>query len=899
MNILIAWLKNKNKLNVEIFFFLIALIGFFFILPPTLDYGDHASYGLIFQENLTRYLEQKDSYRGDFDDFVKEQYKAFHRDKLATYDALETYGLDKNVDLGWILNPNYYSVYIFSRLSTLGIFYLFLGKLNVEMAEMIFSFLVFVFTYIYAYKFGKLLVNRYFGITLAVVSISNVYFNQLVRSTMNPFNVVYPLLIFSSLYYLLLAHRVSKKIRLTPLIGLSVSLGLSFLNGYPSTNVLLIGLLVIAFFILTINIKIFKNKEYKLLPFYQYGKILSIAFLLILLVSALWSNLLGKSIFFGLNSILHDRIWGQILRGDIVSNELYKFELWQAPYIIKNTLQVLSIGSSALVGPHEPSFLLGMSFFNIIESMMFVLGTFFILRGIFSKRLENHLLFLFFVFFLYRLVGNSANYLVVGRYTYDFYFITVFFVAYGIYRLLNFSYRRTSKYRSVFLYVILFVSLLLNIKTFNMDFVWRYDENLRQMFGLYEVRELYRNEISKDNNLLIIDYNRSNGYLYHMDLISLLDKKIDYEIYGKFFNDSVINSLDSFKAYLRKSYYKNVYVVVPVGVSRWGGAVMFETVYNFHQNTAKFSNFFSPYSPYKTISNRRGIPKFWIYKFSNNHNYYTINLDEKAKDNYVIKFNGKERVDFLDFPGSVSDAEIQFGDKDILKLDFNSFSFDRFHFSFDEKSVIDIYNNFNFQEKISNIIESDIIIEPPEERDGVQINFLSPQKLPSQVVFAYQIGYPIKKVYYNVPFVFYNDQLLSNEFSVSYKTRKELPWNLLETKRSNGNTRYLDFDFYLMFGAYPRVYPHTYFNFFNMIYPEMEKNLYFQYKIASVYPLSVRPYSSYRLPDNTMNFLKFEVDTSEYRKFKELVNKEITLTLHFKKLQKEGTYQTLAVGTKL
>ena len=258
MNILVD--RFKSKLSVEILFFLIALIGFFFILPPTLNYGDHASYGLIFQENLIKYIEQKD-YPGDFDDFVKERYRSFHSDKLVAPDVLDSYGLDKNVDLGWILNPNYYSVYIFSRLSTLGIFYLFLGKLNVEMGEMIFSFLVFVLTYIYAYKFGKLLINRYFGIALAVVAISNVYFNQLVRSTMNPFNVVYPLLIFSSLYYLLSVHRVSKKIKLTPLIGLSVSLGISFLNGYPSTNVLLLGLLAIVFFILIINIKIFKNKE--------------------------------------------------------------------------------------------------------------------------------------------------------------------------------------------------------------------------------------------------------------------------------------------------------------------------------------------------------------------------------------------------------------------------------------------------------------------------------------------------------------------------------------------------------------------------------------------------------------------------------------------------------------
>ncbi len=53
------------------------------------------------------------------------------------------------------------------------------------------------------------------------------------------------------------------------------------------------------------------------------------------------------------------------------------------------------------------------------------------------------------------------------------------------------------------------------------------------------------------NNFLIYDYKLANGYEYHIDIITLLENKTDYEVLDVFFNDANVNSLASFNDYLK------------------------------------------------------------------------------------------------------------------------------------------------------------------------------------------------------------------------------------------------------------------------------------------------------------------------------------------------------------
>lgn len=881
--------------RIEVVFFLIALVGFFLIYPPTFNFGDHASWGLIFQKNLVNYVSHYNSIAGSFSDYFREVYKSFHLDKLPRPDALETYGLDSKAEVAWILNPNYYSVYILSRLTTLVIYFLSLGMLNVEASEFVFSIIAFFFTFIYAYKFGKLLFDKQFGLVLGVIALSNVYFNQLVRSTMNPFAVIYPALFFASIYYLFLLHKKDIKKKLPLIIVFSFILALNFLNGYPNTNFLLLGLIFVIFILLAINILFFHNRQYSLLNWRNYPVIILISLFFIFLISGIWSYLLGEHIFFGVNAILHDRIWGQILGGRFLTNEIYKFNIWQFPSIFINTLRVLFIGSEVHAGPHEPSFLHDISFFNIIESFFFLWGIVYILKNFINKKIENQLMFVILLFFLQRLTSNSANYLIVGRYTYDFYFVTVIISALGFWTFFRTKIFRNSVYSSGILLFVLFISLLLNISVFNNKFIWEYDEGDKQMYGLNELRELYRNEISKNNNLLIYDYNRANGYEYYIDLITLLENKTDYEVFDVFFNDVNVNSLATFNDYLKNSNYKNIYIILPVGLSKMGASVMFEPLYNFTFSTRKFSKYFGFYKPYKTIKNRRGIPTFWIYKFNKINQYYTLDISGQ-QDTYKINFEDEKKIDYIDLPGSIEKIDLIFDDKNTLTLDFEKFSFDRFHFSFDENSIIDIYNNFNFGEEKSNIEKSEAKITSGNDTDGMLVNFLDPQKLPAEVLFKYQIGYPIKKAYLNVPFIFYNDQFLINEFSLFYRTKNDQNWSRTFIKKSNGNIRYSDYDDYRIFETQPSFSPNRHFSALSVLSLNDEKSLYLKYKIASIYPQSVRPYSSFSLPESSRNFVKFEVDTSRYKNYKQIPINKLILKIKFKEFSKESLYNTISLG---
>jgi len=290
-----------------------------------------------------------------------------------------------------------------------------------------------------------------------------------------------------------------------------------------------------------------------------------------------------------------------------------------------------------------------------------------------------HWLLLLGAYFCYRRISNLASSHLVARFTIDFYFVTVFIAAYGFYKFSSIRLASIKKFlpqsyfliagifffllgrytpgfsfliifiafyilarvvvfnflapkfnlskRLIFLkqgrldwrsvYLVLVISLLLNIYRFNAKFVWQFDEGLNQSFGVYQLKQLYRNEIENKYNLIIYDYTMfPHGYLYHIDLFALLEGQTEYEIFDKVFKTGVVDSEESFKRFVKESHYENIYVILHTGLYRLGIEIMYEPNYDFHPTLAAKAPYFKDYKPYMIIRNRRGTPTFWVYKFT-------------------------------------------------------------------------------------------------------------------------------------------------------------------------------------------------------------------------------------------------------------------------------------------
>ena len=581
-----------------------------------------------------------------------------------------------------------------------------------------------------------------------------------------------------------------------------------------------------------------------------------------------------------------------MLQGQLSSQTDFVSAFWKVPHYLINVFEVLFISSKFHFGPHEASFLNDLSFLNPIEGIFFFLGLYYLLKSLKTRRFKNiitYFLAILAVFFFYQLFSHPINYLIVSRVTFSFYFIALFFVAYGLSNVKRFA------------LILLLLSLFINVHKFNTKFVSLFDESLQQMSGLHELRELYKNEISKGNNLFLYDYNLyRNGYEYHIDLISLLEKKIDYEVTDKFFSVNYIDSQFAFQDFLKKDFYKNIYVLQPAGVIQIGKQLR-EPVKPFHYQDRKLSSWFSTYKPYRVIRNRRGSPTFFVYKFDKNYSYDTIELENNKKA-YQINFKDSKKIDYLDFPGSLKKAEIEFDNHQKLELDFSRLSFDRFHFDFGPNSVVDIYNNFNYGNEIANIKESDAKLshDPGDSWGRARVDLFDPVGKSSRVLFEYQIGFPIERVHLVVPFVFFNNHTMQNEFTLSYKTDNLDSWKEIGSRRSNRNLRTLDYN-NLAIPTTVCGYMYNLSNnyaFFRVINLNSKTDkLFINYEIAAFMPPAVRPYSSCYFPEDTFNFLEFEIDTSKYEKYKKIETNRLKINVEFKEQQKENPHNLISIGT--
>ena len=877
-------LRSKNTLIFGLLFF-----GFFLIFPQRGNFGDDANMYLMFQSNIIEYVESEN--KEPFFEYLKNKHSEFHKDHLADPEEKNHYKLFGMYGLLTAPVQDFNVSMVLSRVIEFTLYHVFLKKLDIEQCIVLYIFIIFLATFVYAFKFGSELLNKNFGIILAVIVVSNIYYAQLNRTFLLSHIAVYPLLFLMSFYYLFSLHNSKNKKKGPLIVGLSIAFALAFLNGYPNTNFVLIGLLGTFFTFLVLFPGLNENK-YKLINIKNYVYIFILAVILVLLISGIWSILLGYDFFYALKVIFRTRTWGMVLEGNAVSysviadyNAKYLFEK------ISALLRLLFTESNYIIGPHEPSFLLHLNFLNYFEKVFLLAGVLFWIKNIRNKNLVNLFLSFVFIFFWIRGISHkSVGH--IGRTEFDYIFCVLFFVAYGCYSIFQHFikfYPDSSKISNrlfqpeMALYSFLMVEIVLNSFIFNYYYVYKYNESLGLHNGAYQLRKLYRNEIANKNNFIVLDFMQPGYYKYHIDNISLLQGDINYFSIEKFIEE--YKDPERFIDFLRENSNSSYYFIFPNNVETVAKAKYRNDI---RASIARLYKHISLYDYYKVIKDRRGIPIYYVWKisFDNSFNYLTLNDKQST---YVINLEDDEALKFLDFPSNVKAVSLESAET-TLNLDFSKTYFKKFHYSFDDKSIVEVFNNFDSDDKFSNIInnEAQVVHEQQHNYYGVRVDMLEAAGSAANVDFQYNFGVPINSIYLNVPFLFFNDKNLFNSFSVLMKNNQKEPWSKIYQKISNGTMLISDHKQFELFDIFAKQYsmslgPHTINTFNGLVDGGSSSQIFIRYQIKN-YKKSVRPLTMTWHEESSPNQLIFNVDTSQQKDFLSLVNHvgRLKLTFEFK-----------------
>ncbi len=191
--------RSKNTLIFGLLF-----IGFFLIFPQRGNFGDDGNIFIIFQSNVIEYVEGGN--KEPFFEYLENKYSEFHGNHLADFEEKSHYKLGGLYGLLTAPVQDFNVSIILSRVIEFILYHVFLKKLDIEQCIIVYIFIVFLATFVYAFKFGSEVLDKNFGIILAVIVVSNIYYAQLNRTFLFSHIAVYPLFFFMSFYYLFSLH---------------------------------------------------------------------------------------------------------------------------------------------------------------------------------------------------------------------------------------------------------------------------------------------------------------------------------------------------------------------------------------------------------------------------------------------------------------------------------------------------------------------------------------------------------------------------------------------------------------------------------------------------------------------------------------------------------------------
>jgi len=860
-------------------------IGFFLIFPQRGNFGDDGNIYLLFQSNVIEYVESEN--KEPFFKYLENRHSDFHKDQLADPEEKNHYKLYGMYGLLTAPIQDFNISIILSRVVEFSLYHIFFKKLDLEQCIVVYIFIVFLTTFIYALKFGSEVIDKRFGIILATIVVSNIYYAQLNRTFLFSHIAVYPLFFLMTFYYLFSLHNSKNKKKRPYVIGLSVALALAFLNGYPNTNFVLIGLLG-AFFVVLVLFTRFNNHKYKLINISHYVYTFIISVILIFLISGAWSTLLGYDFLYALKVIFRTRTWGMVFEGNLGYSILVDYN---ANYLFEKIFSIIRLlyeESNYIYGAHEPSFLLHLNFLNYFEKVFLIVGVLFWLKNIGNRTLINLFLTFIFVFFWVRGISHKSGG-PIGRTEFDYIFCVLFFVGYGCYGILQYLLRifpDSSKAPSrtvqpgIILYIFLIIEIGINSFIFNYYYVYKYNESLGLHNGAYQLRKLYRNEISDKKNYLVMDFVQPNYYKYHIDNISLLQGDIDYLSIDKFL--SKFKEPKEFISFLRENPAANFYFIFPNNIEIVANAYYRSDI---RASLARLYKHISLHDYYKVIKDRRGVPIYYVWRISSDNMFSYFEINDKQLD-YTINLKDGEVLKFLDFPGNVKNVTLESAGKK-LRLDFSKTYFNKYHYSFNDKSIVETFNNFDSDDKFLNIInkEARVVHEQQHFYFGIRMDLLEGVKPISNVDFEYNFGAPVKNVYMKVPFLFFNDKDMINSFGVFVKKNKKGSWRKIYQKVSNGTMLISDHKQYDPFDVFAKqttipLGSHTINMFNGLVDGGMSDQVSIRYQMK-IFKKHVRPLSLTWHEESSPNQLIFNLDTSQNKDFLSIINDDGRLKLTF------------------
>ncbi len=531
--------------------------------------------------------------------------------------------------------------------------------------------LIFIFTFIYSYLFGKALIGKNFGLIVAIVTASDLYFNALNRSFGIIPIAIHPLLFYISFYYLVKLFRsnIKQKFKFSLCVGFAISLNI--FNGYPNTTIILniMVILFLGFFYLGNRLRIFLHSNP--ISIFDIFIIIFSSLIFLLFFSSIYGIYVrGENIFYFVRN-LDTRIINFIdymnwkrnvaqIEADYFGNFITSFKSLIFPNIYQFHV-------------HEQLFVFHIEFLNFFEKILLIIS----LPLIIYKSNIRKVNFYFFlplllIFLTFMLVFE--NNLMISRANYHFYSLVYVFISFSIYKvflliiknrkfielkissyILNFYYSFKHRsyvsitnifqgYRFKKKYVLLFLLLpiaLQNLYQLNYYFINKYNSNLSGFYGLNEVNKYLKSENLEENDLVFFDFKKQSP----INIQRLNNYNDDYSFEFLHFFDEYFKDINEINNFLERG---NIFIVKKV-ISKISKITSQDHEFIL-KNNLNYIDLMPQISPVKIIKNKDKTPAYIIYKYSKNKKYRIENLKKvenirlEKLDKIVIKNPGSSFI---------------------------------------------------------------------------------------------------------------------------------------------------------------------------------------------------------------------------------------------------------------
>ena len=686
------------------------------------------------------------------------------------------------------------------------------------------SLFIFFFSALSIIEFSKQLKIKNLQNFLLIGLLSNIYIMQLFRSGLENHVLLFLPIYFYSLSFIIKVFS-KDKLKIKDFIIYPFIFSLSFFNGYPTTSTIL------PFFLLITTL----SYAFLGIGFVTYIKKLLIVVLGILISmlffipeSVYWSLTIGEHISYHLK-IIPERtmtMFGILFSsgGDAEFSAINLIK--EKNEIFSRFLKNIFFTPYIYHSPHEPGILLGISFFNIVERVFFIVGiiSIFVFKQSRLTKLTNISILICIAIRLF-----THDNLQINKASFDYYALCIYIVYFGIYSFYNllgekkvllnkimiplnniyFSFRFRKlilyknndnnnyyiKFRFIFFVIVIIISFLGNLVRFNKIFVNEFNESLRELSAVGPLKKFIENNYEDSIFLL----QQQHGYTATVDRIFMLDSRYEYEMLANF-------------GKLNFDRYKNVYIIT--FVTHQVGPLR-----NFIYGNGFFNTFgVDKLALQETLNSSAGNPSINIHEIKRTTKLSSLTTIlngeypnllnrfypeyRKIQNLYSIDNNkhNLSKILLKDYDGFI---EFSCGKKrNIVEVNYNGY--DKYVLNFENGKENGLYyfetifantvpdKNFELT-KISSL-NLDFIKQ--HQITSNWNSFISSKNKEFEEIISFRLKEKISSFYIAFPFMFHHDFNKKNKLSVKYYDKKSYKKDIMKL-RSNGSGmrgKYINFN---------------------------------------------------------------------------------------------------------